>query len=334
MIKSFFANRRWFKWAYGIGITLLLLILSQVYISVLFNEWYKEFYDILQDAKNQEVAAFYDSLLTFMKLAMPYIVIFSFTNWLTKMYSLRWREAMTTDYILKWRYCNATIEGASQRIQQDTERFSRLVEGLGLQVVRAVMTLVAFIPILWGLSSGVDIPYLSDIPGSLMWLALLVSLGGMVISWFVGWYLPGLEYNNQVKEAAYRKQLVLAEDDRQKYGGFVKLSELFTGVRINYQRLFMHYGYFDLWAITFDQILTVVPYLIMGHGLFTGVITLGVMIQVSNAFGKVQNSFSLFIHNWTTITELRSIWKRLHEFEKALERNEDEKIIDDSVMFG
>jgi len=91
--------------------------------------------------------------------------------------------------------------------------------------------------------------------------------------------------------------------------------ELFTGLKINYHRLFLHYGYFDIWVNFFEQLMIIVPYLIMGPGLFTGMITLGVLVQVSNAFSKVRESFSIFIANWTTITELRSIHKRLKEFE-------------------
>ena len=81
----------------------------------------------------------------------------------------------------------------------------------------------------------------------------------------------------------------------------------------------LHYGYFDGWMTTYDQFMIIAPYLIMGPGLFTGLITLGVMVQVSNAFSRVHGGFALFLHNWTTITELRSIWKRLSEFERNLE---------------
>jgi len=323
MIKSFFATKQWVKWAYGIGALILLLILAQVYITVLFNDWYKEFYDILQQATTTDVSEFYASLKKFMYLALPYIWIITLTNWVTKMYALRWREAITFNYLPRWIGIINDIEGASQRIQQDTERFSRIVEGLGLSIVRAFMTLIAFIPILWGLSSSVDLPLIRDIPGSLMWIALLVSVGGTVISWFVGWWLPGLEYNNQVVEAAYRKKLVKAEDDHAVRGNSSLFVSLFAGVKFNYQKLYLHYGYFDLWAITFSQFMVIVPYLIMGHGLFTGLITLGVMIQVSNAFSQVRESFSLFISRWTTITELRSIWKRLHQFEAALEKRNE-----------
>ena len=123
---------------------------------------------------------------------------------------------MTFSYMPYWRSLDAKVEGASQRIQEDAMNFAKIVESLGLQVVRAIMLLIAFLPILWGLSSNVVIPFFKDISGSLVWVSLTASLGGLVISWIVGIKLPGLEYNNQV-EAAFRKELVYGEDDRRNY---------------------------------------------------------------------------------------------------------------------
>ena len=339
MIKAFFRSREWALWAWGGGGLLAISLWVQVQITVAINKWYGGFYNLLQtsaeykDNSAEGIALFYDKLISlsywtngfegdpsFTVLAFPYVILAVLTGWFTRIYGLRWRQAMTFMYIPRWRTVEEEIEGASQRIQEDCNRFARIVESLGLQVVRAVMTLVAFIPVLWGLSEHVDIPFFSDIPGSLVWTALVVSVGGIVISWFVGWKLPGLEYNNQKVEAAFRKDLVLGEDDKANYAQPETLWSLFTGIRFNYQRLYLHYGYFDTWMITYDQFMVIVPYLIMGPGLFTGAIMLGVLVQVSNAFSKVHGGFALFLHNWTTITELRSIWKRLHEFERNLDR--------------
>ncbi len=338
MLKSFFLEKKWRLWSWG---GLLLLIASlwfQVQMTVAINTWYGKFYDLLQNAgdyvdKPQEgIRLFFSQLvsleyilngfegdLSFVVIAFPYIFLAIFTGWFTRIYGLRWREAMTFNYIPKWQGVESEIEGASQRIQEDCNRFARIIESLGLQVIRALMTLIAFIPILWTLSDKVDIPILRDIEGSLVWFTLIISLGGIVISWFVGIKLPGLEYNNQRVEAAFRKDLVLGEDDKKNYAQTETLLELFTGIRFNYHRLYLHYGYFDGWMTTYDQFMIIAPYLIMGPGLFTGLITLGVMVQVSNAFARVHGGFALFLHNWTTITELRSIWKRLSEFERNLE---------------
>jgi len=338
MLKSFFLEKKWRLWSWG---GLLLLIVSlwfQVQMTVAINVWYGKFYDLLQNAgdyvdKPQEgIQLFFSQLisleyilngfegdLSFVVIAFPYIFLAIFTGWFTRIYGLRWREAMTFNYIPKWQAVESEIEGASQRIQEDCNRFARIIESLGLQVIRALMTLIAFIPILWTLSEKVDIPILKDIDGSLVWFTLIISLGGIVISWFVGIKLPGLEYKNQRVEAAFRKDLVLGEDDKKNYAQTETLLELFTGIRFNYHRLYLHYGYFDGWMTTYDQFMIIAPYLIMGPGLFTGLITLGVMVQVSNAFSRVHGGFALFLHNWTTITELRSIWKRLNEFERNLE---------------
>jgi peptide/bleomycin uptake transporter len=142
-------------------------------------------------------------------------------------------------------------------------------------------------------------------------------VGGTVLSWFVGIRLPGLEYNNQKTEAALRKDLVYAEDDRSHLDLPTVLG-LFAGVRRNNFRLFNHYAYFNLWSNLYSQTMVIFPYLLMGPSLFAGLITLGVIQQVGNAFGKVNDAFSYLIERWTDITELRSIYKRLTEFEAAL----------------
>jgi peptide/bleomycin uptake transporter len=315
MFRSFFKSRKWFLWAYGGGLTLLVSLFIQVELTVKINAWYGGFYNILQKATEHEISEFWAEMVKFVYIAMPYVLIATATAYFTRIYAFRWREALTFSYVEKWQTVDEEVEGASQRIQEDIYRFARIFESLGLQVIRAFLTLIAFLPILWELSSGVDLARIKEIPGSLVWVALLVSLGGLVISWFVGIKLPGLEYNNQKVEAAFRKELVYAEDDKINYGKTESIVELFTGLRLNYHRLFMHYGYFDIWVNSFEQLMIIVPYLIMGPGLFTGLITLGVLVQVSNAFSKVRESFSIFISNWTTITELRSIHKRLREFE-------------------
>ena len=232
MLKSFFLSKKWRFWSWGGLLLLIISLFLQVQMTVAINSWYGKFYDLLQNAadyvdKPQEgINLFFSQLVSvdyvlsgfvgdpsFVVIAFPYIGLAIFTGWFTRVYGLRWREAITFSYIPQWQAVEYEIEGASQRIQEDCNRFARIVESLGLQVIRALMTLIAFIPILWGLSDKVDLPILRDIKGSLVWFSLIVSLGGIIISWFVGIKLPGLEYKNQRVEAAFRKDLVLGEDD-------------------------------------------------------------------------------------------------------------------------
>jgi len=299
---------------------------AQVSLTVAINAWYGGFYDLMQnsatyfDRSQVGIDLFYNKLYDFCMLAMPYVIIATITNWFTRVYGLRWREAITFDYLPKWRDVTEDIEGASQRIQEDTHKFAEIIENLGLQIVRSIMTLIAFIPVLWELSAKTDIPFFGMEGGSLVWFALVISIGGLIITWFVGAKLPGLEYNNQKVEAAYRKELVFGEDDKSNYAKPETILELFTGIKFNYQRLFNHYGYVDVWVNSYDQFMVIVPYLLVGPGLFTKLITLGVVVQVSNAFRKVHEGFGVFLYQFTSITELRSIWKRLKEFESNLSR--------------
>jgi len=315
---SFFKNKKWVLFAYGGGLILLASLVVQVELTVALNEWYGKFYDILQKATEHKVEEFWEEILMFTYLAVPYILIATLSGYFARIYAFKWREAMTFAYLVKWQETPQDIEGSSQRIQEDIYRFARIVEKLGLEISKAFLTLIAFVPILWAISENVTIDYLKDIPGSLVWIAMFVSVGGLVISWFVGIKLPGLEYNNQKVEASFRKELVYAENDKVNYAQTDTIVELFTGLKFNYNRLFLHYGYFDIWLNFFEQIMVIIPFLIIGPSLFAGVISLGIVIQVSNSFDKVRESLSVFTSNWTTVTELRSIHKRLKEFEKSI----------------
>ena len=319
MIKSFFWSRKWFLWAYGVGLVLISLSFSLVYLSVLFNQWQRDFYNIMQTPKNYTLQDFYGSLERFAWLAAYYILLFMIMNFVARHYTFRWRTAITLNYLPRWKNVPIKIEGESQRMQEDPAGFADILESLGLKAVNAFMTLVAFMPVLWGLSNEVKFWILTDIPGSLVWVALLISAGGMEITRRVAHWLPRLEYNNQVVEAAFRKELVLAEEDKASHSNMETLIGLFTGVKINYFRLYLHYGYVDLWLNMYNQAMVILPYIIMGSSLMAGMASLGLVIQVSGAFGEVRSSLAVFIDNWTRVTKLRSIWLRLHEFETNLD---------------
>lgn len=333
MIKSFFATKKWAHWAWGGLAFIMILMWAQVALTVMINEWYGGFYDLMQKSadyvNNPQVGIdlFYERLISFeiadksfFMLAMPFMFLQTFTDFFTRWYGLRWREALTFHYMPQWTNVEEEIEGASQRIQEDIKRFILILENLGVNLIRTVMTLIAFIPLLHGLSEKVVIPYFGYFESSLVWIAFGISIGGLIITWIVGSKLPGLEYNNQKVEAAFRKELVFAEDDKKNYAQPDTILELFTGIKFNYQRLFWHYGYTEGWINLYNQFMVVVPYLLVGSGLFTKLITLGVVVQVSNAFGKVHEGLAFFLFRWVMITEFRSIWKRLSEFERNLER--------------
>jgi len=325
MFRSFFDNKTCRVWAWGGAVFLVSILYLQVDIQVFLNKWHGDFYDMMQKVDEHEVKDFWMMMLKFIKIVVVIMFINTVSSYATQLYVFKWREEMTMEYARYWRGASSEVEGSSQRIQEDCYRFARIMESLGIRFIRAIFMFIGFMPVLWELGKGVKLPIVGDIPGSLMWFALIITIGGFVITWLVGWFLPTLEYNNQKVEAAFRKELVFGEDDKVHHADPETLIELFTGIKLNYHRLFRHYAYFGLWTSFFNNWVSVVPFLAMGPSVLAGAVTLGVMMQVNNAFWKVQSSFGVVMDSWMTITELRSIWRRLHEFEKNINYKEQRK---------
>lgn len=315
MFNTFFLSKRWRLWAWG-GLSLILsLIYLDVQLVVWFNSWYKEFYDLLQ--KPTDINLFWKQIEGFTIVATISIFVETISRFIESHWMFRWREAMTQDLLPRWLASTTNIEGASQRLQEDTLKFTRLVEHLGEHAVRALLIMIAFTPILWELSKHVSLPIVGVVPGILVILAVLLSFGALAISWLVGIKLPGLEYNNQKAEASYRKALVLSEDKRDNYPP--TFFGLFQNVKNNYVKMFLHYSYFNTWKYSYEQFNIILPYLLMAPSLFSGAITLGIIIQTGNSFEKVSKASSFIIQEWSAVTELRSVYRRLKEFEKSLE---------------
>ncbi len=197
-------------------------------------------------------------------------------------------------------------------------RFARIMEGLGVEFMRSVMTLGAFLPILWTLSEKVtELPWIGPVSHSMVWVAILSALFGTVLLAVVGFKLPGLEFQNQRVEAAYRKELVLGEDDPARAQP-PQAKRLFEDVRRNYFRLFFHYLYFDVAKWSYLQFSVLIPLIALAPTVVAGVITLGVMQQITRAFDRVEAAFQYLVLSWGTIVELISVYKRLRAFERAI----------------
>ena len=321
MFRSFFLSKFWFRWSWpGMGV-IVLGTWYQVQVDVKINEWFGGFYDLIQKAlsaqNSVQLSEFNSFLLTFGKIAGIYVVVAVFLSFFTKHWIFRWRNAMNDYYMNNWVKLR-TIEGASQRVQEDTRRFAATMETLGVSLLDSFLTLVAFLPILWELSKPIKVlPFIGEVDHALVYVAVIFALFGTALLAAIGIKLPGLEFNNQKVEAAFRKELVFGEDheDRAKPPTIV---ELFNNVRRNYFRLFFHYMYFDIAKWSYLQFGVLVPYMALGPTIVSATITLGVMQQIVRAFGRVESSFQFLVRSWSIIVELISIYKRLVAFEKAL----------------
>jgi peptide/bleomycin uptake transporter len=318
---AWLSDHRWFWWSVVVSGVIIFVTWFQVQLDVMINNWFGTFYDLVQQALGKPgsvtLDAFYAQLLTFSGIAFIYIAVAVLNRFIVSHYIFRWRTAMNDYYVANWDRLRH-IEGASQRVQEDTMRFASTMESLGVSLIDAVMTLIAFLPILWGLSAYVKgLPIIGEVPQALVFVAIFWSAFGTTLLAVAGIRLPGLEFRNQRVEAAYRKELVFGEDQADRAQP-PTLAALFANVRHNYFRLYFNYLYFNVFRYGYLQASVLVPYIALGPTIVAGGLTLGVMQQIVRAFGRVESSFQYLVTSWTTIVELISIYKRLRAFEATL----------------
>ncbi len=312
---------RWQWWSIVGSSFILFSTYYSVQVSVAINNWRRPFFDGVQAAlsPNSKVttAELYTLMLQFAEIAFVAIFIYVITRFFVSHYIFRWRTAMNDFYTSQWTQVRK-IEGASQRVQEDTMRFATIMEGLGVSMVEAIMTLFAFLPVLWSLSSYVsELPVFGAVPAPLFTSAIAWSVFGTLLLAAVGIKLPGLEFRNQRVEAAYRKELVYGEDNAERAQP-ATLKSLFMDVRKNYFRLYFHYMYFNVARSLYLQADNIFAYLILVPTIAAGRITFGILQQILTAFSQVSNSFQYLVNSWTTIVELLSVYKRLTAFEAAI----------------
>jgi peptide/bleomycin uptake transporter len=302
-------------------VTIVEVVYFNVQINAWLNDWYGGFYDMIQNAMAKPntvtFGEYIGKIWTVAVVLCISITILVLNSFLQSHYLFRWRRAMTFYYMSNWQTVR-TIEGAAQRVQEDTRDFAQIVEGLGLSFIDSVMTLIVFLPLLWGFSTHIGaLPWLGHVDGSLVWIALVSAAFGTGLLWSVGIRLPGLQFQNQLVEAAFRKELVYGEDHERRAQP-PGIRELFRNVQRNYFRLYFNYLYFNVARYAYLQFSVFFPYIAMGPSIVSGVLTFGLFQQILQAFGQVSDSFRFLVSSWTTIINLMSIFKRLHAFEKNI----------------
>jgi peptide/bleomycin uptake transporter len=324
-----YSPHKWSLWSILGSAFILFVTYFSVQVSVALNQWRRPYYDTIQNALTTpgsvKLQDMYGLIYVFLSIALVYMVVIVINRFFVSHYIFRWRTAMNEYYTQKWQRLRH-IEGASQRVQEDTMRFAETVESLGVSAIDAVMTLIAFMPILLELSSHVtELPIIGNIPAPLVYAAVFWSLFGTILLSIAGIKLPGLYFKNQRVEAAYRKELVYGEDDTVRAAPY-DLHNLFSDVRSNYFRLYFHYLYFNVTRYLYLQTDVIFPTLLLVPTIVAGQITFGIYNQIVRAFQQVASSFQYLVNSWGTIVELLSIHKRLKSFESQINNGELQEI--------
>ncbi|WP_397407719.1 ABC transporter ATP-binding protein/permease [Polaromonas sp.] len=331
------------KWkARGLLVAIVLLNLGAVYMLVLINEWNRVFYDALQD-KNQPV--FWEQLGRFTYLAFAFIIIAVYRFYLTQLLEIRWRAWMTAHYLQRWladhafyrmelaRYANHGTNGTAapdnpdQRIQEDLNLFTTYTISLSMGLLNAVVTLLSFVGILWSLSGpfGFTLGGTSyNIPGFMVWMAVLYCAAGSIITHYIGRPQIRLNFLQQRYEADFRHHLVRVREysesialDKGEAVERVHLESRFSTVLGNYLTLIRKQKNLIWFTNFFGQAAVVFPFVVAAPRFFSGAIQLGQLMQISSAFGRVQDSLSWFVDNYSSLAAWRATTDRLTSFEES-----------------
>ena len=317
------SRNKWLTWSVLGSSLIIFLTYFSVQFMVAYNNWLRPFFDMIQDAlsgkKTVDVMEIYILLSSIFGVFALGAVAFVVNRFFISHYVFRWRTAMNEYYILQWNQIR-TIEGASQRVQEDTMKFAGILQNLGVSMIDSIMTLFAFLPVMIELSVHVkELPIIGAVPAPLLVASLGWSVFGTLLLVIAGIKLPGLEFENQKVEAAYRKELVYGEDN-EKRAGLKVLRQLYNDVRANYFRLYFHYAYFNVARISYIYADYLFILFIMAPTIAAGGITFGIFTQIRMALYQVSNSFQYLVNSWTTIVDLLSIYKRLFHFEEIIKK--------------
>ena len=341
--KPYFQSEQKYK-AWGLLFAIVSLNLGSVYLAVLFNEWYGVFYNALQE-KNATI--FWQQMINFSYLAFIAILVAVFRFYLTQVFEIRWREWMTKQQLKRWLSHqafykwelyknqvdpsqNTSYDNPDQRITEDISGFTSQSVGLTMGLLNSVVTLVSFVGILWGLSGAFSFDiagYHLNIPGFMVWAALVYCLVGSVLTHYIGYPLTGLSVAQQKVEANFRHHLMrvreyseaIALDKGENTEN--NLSNLqFSNVIANYFAYIKAQKRLIWFTSFFGQAAVIFPFLVAAPRYFSGAIQLGQVIQISSAFGKVQDSLSWFIDNYNSLASWRATTNRLIDFNNNIER--------------
>jgi len=329
------------KWkARGLFAAIVALNLGSVYMAVLFNDWYKIFYDALQ---RYDQPVFWSQIGRFSYLAFIAIIIAVYRFYLTQLLEMNWRQWMTGQYLKRWlgsnafyqmeltrfsEASNATPDNPDQRISEDVNSFTTQTIGLTMGVLNATVTLATFVGILWGLSGAFTFSMGANsytIPGFMVWMAVLYCLAGSVITHYIGRSQIWLNFEQQRREADFRHHMMRVREysesialDRGQAVEKTHLDTRFTSVLANYLALLKAQKNLIWFTSFFGQAAVVFPLIVAAPRYFSKQIQLGDLMQINSAFGRVQDALSWFVDNYSSLAAWRATTDRLTSFDAAI----------------
>jgi putative ATP-binding cassette transporter len=323
------------RWA---GRVLLASVISlqlfQVWLNVRFNAWYNTFYTAIQ---NKDWDTFIWQIGVFSILAVFFIVGAVYQVYLQQWLTIRWRNWLTKRYIGRWldrgthyrmRLKGDQADNPDQRIADDVREFVDSTLNIGIALLGSIVTLVSFVFILWTLSATTPLMIGSrtfEVPGYLVWTALIYAVLGTWITHLIGRPLIKLNFDQQRYEADFRFSLVRLRENAEEVTLLAgepaekeRLSERFGSVIRNWYQIMLRRKKLTFLTAGYSQVALIFPFLVVSPIYFFGALTLGGLMQIVSAFGQVQSALSFFVTAYTSIADWKAVLNRLVGFEASM----------------
>jgi len=315
-------------------ISVIALQLFQVWLNVKFNSWYNTFYTALQ---NKDWGVFITQLGVFSILAAAFIVTAVYQLYLQQWLQIRWRRWLTDRYLGRWlgqgthyrmRLKGDQADNPDQRIADDVRMFINSTLDIGISLLGSIVTLVSFVVILWNLSAATPLMIGSanyNIPGYLVWAALIYAVIGTWVTHLVGRPLVKLNFDQQRYEADFRFSLVRLRENAEEVTLLAgeaaeeeRLQDRFSRVVRNWYGIMQRTKRLTFLTAGYSQVAIIFPFLVVSPVYFFGALTLGGLMQIASAFGQVQSALSFFVTAYSSIADWKAVLDRLAGFEASI----------------
>ena len=318
------------KKAYLLLLAIIALTLGVVFMLVQLNQWYNIFYSALQNYEKEKI---FSELFHFSWLAFIYIILAVYAFYLQQVLIINWRRWLTNEYIDEWlnhktyyrlQMFGTATDNPDQRISEDVRMFVEYTLRFGIGILKAFTTFASFVVILYNLSgplqfklAGMDI----HIPGYLVWTALLYSMLGTWLTYKVGNKLVGLNFVQQKSEADFRFAMMRMRENAESVAFYSGEShegsvfkKRFTLLLNNFWNIIKKQKQLTWLNSWYSQIAIIFPLVVAMPRYLAKEITLGGLMQISSAFGRVQESLSYFVDMYSSIAEWQAVVERLTGF--------------------
>ena len=318
------------KKAFWLLTCIIALTLGIVFMLVQLNTWNNSFYSALQNYDAEKISS---ELIHFSWLAAIYIILAVYSYYLQQTLILHWRRWLTTRFIDIWlqnkTYYNLQMFGndtdnPDQRISEDVRQFVEMTLGFAIGILKSLCTFISFVFILYQLSGPLSFSFMGKtwtIHGYMLWASLLYSILGTYITHVVGRKLVKLNFIQQRYEADFRFSMIRLRESAESvafYRGEAQEGKVFKNrfkllldnfwqlVNKQKQLVFLNSGY--------SQIAIIFPFVVAMNRYLAKEVSLGGLMQVASAFGRVQDSLSYFVDMYSSIAQWQAVVMRLTYF--------------------